>query len=40
MQIVSIGENLHEISKPVFWEKYGKYFYMSSTEKFMQSAKR
>ena len=22
MQIFSIGENLHEMSKPVFWEKY------------------
>ena len=21
MQIVSIGDNLHEMSKPVFWEK-------------------
>ena len=21
MQIVSIGDNLHDISKPVFWEK-------------------
>ena len=25
MQIVSIGDNLHVMSKPVFWEKYGKY---------------
>ena len=22
MQIVSIGDNLHEMSKPVFWEKF------------------
>ena len=26
MQIISIGDNLHEISKPVFWEKLTKYF--------------
>ena len=25
MQIVSIGDNLHEMSNPVFWEKYEKY---------------
>ena len=25
MQIVSNGENLHEISNPVFWEKDEKY---------------
>ena len=24
MQIFSIGENLHEMSNPVFWEKYLK----------------
>ena len=24
MQIVSIGDNLHDISNPVFWEKYKK----------------
>ena len=38
MQIVSIGDNLHEMSKPVFWGKYGKYFKMSSTENSTQSA--
>ena len=33
MQIVSIGENLHEMSKPVFWEeKKEKYFKMLSAE--------
>ena len=36
MQIVSIGDNLHEMSKPVFWEKY---FNMSSAENFTQHAK-
>ena len=25
MQIVSIGDNLHEMSNPVFWEKWEKY---------------
>ena len=40
MQIVSLGDNLHEMSNPVFWEKYGKYFKMSSAENFTQSAKR
>ena len=24
MQIVSLGDNLHEMSNPVFWEKYFK----------------
>ena len=38
MQIVSYGDNLHEMSKPVFWEKYEKYFKMSA-EIFTQSAK-
>ena len=35
MQIVSIGDNLHVMSKPVFWEKYSK----MSAEIFTQSAK-
>ena len=30
MQIVSIGDNLLEITKPVFLEKFEKYFKMSS----------
>ena len=36
MQIVSLGDNLHEMSKPVFWEKY---FKMTSAESFTQRAK-
>ena len=40
MQIVSLGDNLHEMSYPVFWEKWEKYFKMSSAENFTQSAKR
>ena len=32
MQIVSIGDNLHEISNPVFWEKKKKYSNFSSAE--------
>ena len=35
MQIVSIGDNLHEMSNPVYW---GKYFKMLSAENFIQSA--
>ena len=30
MQIVSNGDNLHEMSKPVFWEKKEKVIYSSS----------
>ena len=36
MWIVSNGDNLHELSNPVFWEKY---FNMSSAENFTKSAK-
>ena len=36
MQIVSNGDNLHEISKPVFRDKYEKYFKMSSVEFYTQ----
>ena len=36
MQIVSNGDNLHEMSKPVFWEKY---FSTLSAENFIQHAK-
>ena len=39
MQIVSIGDNLHEMSKPIFWGKKEIYFDMSSAENFTQSAK-
>ena len=38
MQIVSIGDNLHVMSKPLFWEKLEKYSKMSA-EIFTQSAK-
>ena len=40
MQIVSLGDNLHEMSYPVFWQKLEKYFNKSSAENFTQSAKR
>ena len=36
MQIASTEDNLHEMSNPVFWEKYYK---TSSAEIFTQSAK-
>ena len=36
MQIVSNGDNLHEMSKPIFWEKQ-KYFNMLSAENFTRS---
>ena len=40
MQIVSTGDNLHEMSNPVFWKKKKKkYFSMSSAENFTQNAK-
>ena len=39
MQIVSNGDNLHEMSNPVSWENWEKYFKMSSAENFIQSAK-
>ena len=38
MQIVSTGNNLHEMSKSVCWEKEEKYFSMSSAENFSQHA--
>ena len=34
------GDNLHEISNPISWEKGEKYFKMSYSENFTQSAKR
>ena len=37
VQIVSYGDNLHVMSKPVFWGKWEKYFEMSA-EIFTQSA--
>ena len=32
MQVVSNGDNLHEISNPVFWEKEEKNINLSSAE--------
>ena len=40
MQIVSLGDNLHEMSYTVFREKQEKYSKKSSAENFTQSAKR
>ena len=41
MQIVSLGDNLHEMSYPVSWEKKKKKkFKMLSAENFTQSVKR
>ena len=39
MEIVSIGNNLHEVSKSVSWGKYEKYSKMSHVENFTQTAK-
>ena len=39
MQIVFSGDNLHEMSKPIFWENKKKYFDMLSAENFIQHAK-
>ena len=39
MQIVSAGDYLHEMSNPVSWKKYEKYF-LSSAENVTQSATR
>ena len=40
MQIISSGDNLHEMSNLVFWEKQQKYVYfkMPSAEIFTQHA--
>ena len=32
MQIVSLGDNLHEVSNPIFQDKLEKYFKMLSAE--------
>ena len=40
VQIVCIRDNLHKMSKPVFWEKQEKYFIPGSVENFTQHAKR
>ena len=39
MQTLSIGDSLHEMSNPIYWEKQEKYLNMSSAENFTQSAK-
>ena len=39
MQIVSFGDNLHEVSNPIFLEKQENYFKLSSAEIFTQHAK-
>ena len=39
MQIVFIGDSLHEMSDTVFWEDKKKHFNMSSAENFTQSAR-
>ena len=36
MQIVSIGDNLHEMPKLILWEKQEKYIKMSFAEIFTQ----
>ena len=38
MQIVSTGDNLHEMLNPVYGENQKKYLKMLSTENFTQSA--
>ena len=39
MQIVSWGDNLHEVSSPVFYDKHEKYFTVLSAEIFTKHAK-
>ena len=39
MQIVSLEDNLHEISKPISWEKYEKQFKLLAAEVFTQHDK-
>ena len=39
METFSLGNNLHEMSNPIFWENKKIYFKMSA-ENFTQSAKR
>ena len=39
MQIVSLGDNLHDMLKPIFWKKKSEnYFRLSSAEIFTQHA--
>ena len=35
MQIVSIGDNMHDMSKPAVWEKYEKFYNMTSADKIL-----
>ena len=35
MQIVSIRDNMHDMSKPAVWEKYDKYYNMTSADKIL-----
>ena len=37
--VIFNGDNLHETSNHVFWEKQEKYFNVSSAKNFTQSAK-
>ena len=39
MQIVSIGDSLHEMLKLVSWQKLEKYLKLWSAKNFTQSAK-
>ena len=39
MQIVSLVDNLHEMSKPILWKNTKKYSKMWSAEIFSQHAK-
>ena len=34
MQNISLGDNLHEESMPIFWKKQEKYFKVLSAEMF------
>ena len=38
MQIVFFGDNVHEMSESVFWEKKEKYFELLSAENFTWNA--
>ena len=38
--MVSLRNNLHEVSKAIFWEKMRQYFKMSPAEIFAQHAKQ
>ena len=40
MQIISVGDNLHEMSKPASWKNKKKIFQYVVFGKFTQSAKR